>query len=138
MEDSLVSLGFGYKRHTIPCANRYNNNRISHGRRQPVYFCSCAAGTRRSPVIADKIRHLEFYCDDVVDHGPFKHTRFPMPVRISLDASDQNDEKLLESYLQPALKDFIFYGGPISDTFLEKLQVCISYLLSFIFRNFIS
>jgi hypothetical protein len=45
----FISLGFGYKRHTIPCANRYNNNRISHGRRQPVHFCSCAAGTRRSP-----------------------------------------------------------------------------------------
>ncbi len=84
---------------------------------------------------ADKIRHLEFYGDDAMHHGLFKHIRFPMLERISLDASDQNNEKLLESYLQPALKDFLFYGGPISDTFLEKLQVCISYLLSFVISS---
>ena len=49
-----------------------------------------------------------------------------------LDSSFQNDKKLLEPYLQPALKSFISYGGPISDTFLEKLQVPMQY----IFRNF--
>jgi hypothetical protein len=79
---------------------------------------------------ADKIRHLEFDDDDFTHHALFKHIRFPMLERIVLDASDQNDEKLLEPYLQPALKNFIFYGGPISDTFLEKLQVRIFFYLS--------
>ncbi|KAN0087353.1 hypothetical protein V8E54_001041 [Elaphomyces granulatus] len=71
---------------------------------------------------ADKIRHLEFHWDDAMHHQLFKHIRFPILEHISLDTSDQNDEKSLESYLQPALKNFRFYGGPISDTFLEKLQ----------------
>jgi hypothetical protein len=85
---------------------------------------------------ADKIRHLEFHGDDAMYYGLFKHTRFPMLECISLDASNQKfDEKLLESYLQPALKIFHFHRGPISDTFLEKLQVCISYLLSFVISS---
>jgi hypothetical protein len=29
---------------------------------------------------------------------------------IVLDASDQNEEKLLEPYLQPALKEFSFFA----------------------------
>jgi hypothetical protein len=79
---------------------------------------------------ADKIRELLFYADDAVHHGLFKHTRFPMLECIFLDSSDLNDEKILEPYLQPTLREFLFFGGPISDTFLEKLQVCISYYLS--------
>ena len=53
---------------------------------------------------------------------------------ISVDTSDLNEEKLVKRYdisngLR-ILKEFYFFGGPISDTFLEKLQVCISYYLS--------
>jgi hypothetical protein len=77
---------------------------------------------------ADKIQHLEFAGEDSMHHGLFQHVGFPMLERIVLGDSDQNDEKLLKPYLQPTLKAFIFHGGPISDAFLENLQVCISYL----------
>jgi hypothetical protein len=80
---------------------------------------------------ADNIRRLEFLGDDSKHHGLFKNVRFPTLECIVLDASDQNEEKLLEPYLQPALKEFSFFGGPISDAFLEKLQVCTSYLSYF-------
>jgi hypothetical protein len=80
---------------------------------------------------ADKIRRLEFLDDDCKHHGLFKNVRFPMLECIVLDASDQNEEKLLEPYLQPALKEFFFFGGPISDAFLEKLQVYTSDLSYF-------
>ena len=76
---------------------------------------------------AKKIRHLEFDGDCHL-HELFKYISFPMLERVVLDASDQNDEESLEQYLQPTLKAFIFYGGPISDTFLEKLQVRALYL----------
>jgi hypothetical protein len=78
---------------------------------------------------ADKIRDLAFYGDDDIHHGIFKHIRFPMLEHISFDSSDLNDEKSLEPYLQPTLKDFHFFGGPISDTFLEKLQVWMHIVL---------
>jgi hypothetical protein len=77
---------------------------------------------------ADKIRHLRFSGSNSRYHRLFTRVRFPVLERVVLDASDENDEKLLEPYLQPALKAFIFYGGLISDAFLEKLQVCVSYV----------
>jgi hypothetical protein len=92
-------------------------------------------GPQQLQLHAEKIRQLELAYDDAVHLVLFKDVRFPMLERVVLDhASDQIDEKLFEPYLQPALKDFIFYGGPISDAFLEKLQVRISH----IFHNFIS
>jgi len=72
---------------------------------------------------ADKIRQLEFIGDDCMHHRLFKDVIFSKLERVVIDASDENEERLLEQYLQPALRAFLFYGGPISDTFLEKLQV---------------
>ena len=71
---------------------------------------------------AKNIRHLEFDGDCHL-HELFKYISFPILERVVLDTSYQNNEESLEPYLQPTLKGFIFYGGPISDTFLEKLQV---------------
>ncbi|KAI1655464.1 hypothetical protein F4813DRAFT_391600 [Daldinia decipiens] len=75
---------------------------------------------------AKSLRCLEFAADDSTHHGAFRDIKFPTLERLVLDASDQNEEHLLKPYLQSALKEFIFFGGPISDRFLETLQACIS------------
>ncbi|KAI0884570.1 uncharacterized protein GGS22DRAFT_163814 [Annulohypoxylon maeteangense] len=67
-------------------------------------------------------RSLEFAGDDSVHHVAFRGSKFPALERLVLDASDQNDEDSLKPYLQPALKEFSFFGGPISDAFLKTLQ----------------
>lgn len=74
---------------------------------------------------ANSLRSLEFIADDSMYHGVFKDIKFPTLERLALDASSQNEEHLLKPYLQPALKAFIFYGGPISENFLVTLQVCL-------------
>ena len=73
---------------------------------------------------AESLRSLEFAADDAMHHGAFRGIKFPVLERLVLDASDQNEEEFLMPYLQSALKEFLFYGGPISDRFLETLQVC--------------
>ena len=73
---------------------------------------------------AENLRSLEFAADDAAHHGAFRGIKFPVLERLVLDASDQNEEGSLMPYLQSALKEFLFYGGPISDRFLETLQVC--------------
>lgn len=80
---------------------------------------------------AEKIRELDFAGDDCKHHKSFKGVSFSKLERVVIDASDENEERWLEPYLQPELKAFIFYGGPISDAFLDKLLVSISYLLEF-------
>ncbi|KAI1084545.1 hypothetical protein F5B20DRAFT_522096 [Whalleya microplaca] len=70
----------------------------------------------------DNIRHLEFAGDDSIHHGLFKDSSFPKLEKLVLDASDSNDETSLKPYLQSSLKCLHFYGGPISDVFLETLQ----------------
>ncbi|KAI1371606.1 hypothetical protein F4677DRAFT_304878 [Hypoxylon crocopeplum] len=71
---------------------------------------------------ADKVIHLEFFAEDSVHHKLFRNLRFPNLESLELDASDDNDDAALEPYLQPQLNCLLFYGGPISDAFLEKLQ----------------
>ncbi|OTA89373.1 hypothetical protein M434DRAFT_14587 [Hypoxylon sp. CO27-5] len=70
----------------------------------------------------DKIVHLQFFGDDAIYHELFRGLKFPNLEVLSLDANDLNNDESLEPYLQPKLKSFRFYGGPISDVFLEKLQ----------------
>ncbi|KAI0846944.1 hypothetical protein F5Y00DRAFT_263966 [Daldinia vernicosa] len=71
---------------------------------------------------AKSLRSLEFAAGDSTYHAAFRDTKFQTLERLVLDASDQNEEHLLKPYLQYALKAFIFFGGPISDRFLETLQ----------------
>ncbi|KAI0098471.1 hypothetical protein F4814DRAFT_123583 [Daldinia grandis] len=70
---------------------------------------------------ATKVVSLEFFADDASHHKLFKDLKFPNLETLWLDASDYNDDASLEPYLQPKLKRFIFYGGPISDSFLDQL-----------------
>jgi hypothetical protein len=78
---------------------------------------------KRLQLYADGIRSLEFSGEDCNHHRLFRDVKFPKLERISIDASEENEGSLLEPYLQPNLKVFEFYGGRISDDFLEKLQV---------------
>ncbi|KAI1135522.1 hypothetical protein F5Y05DRAFT_174211 [Hypoxylon sp. FL0543] len=70
----------------------------------------------------DKVVHLEFFADDATYHEAFKGHKFPNLEFLSLDANELNNDESLEPYLQPKLKSLRFYGGPISDAFLEKLE----------------
>ncbi|KAI1411604.1 hypothetical protein F5Y13DRAFT_56390 [Hypoxylon sp. FL1857] len=83
----------------------------------------------------DQIVHLQFLCDDAIYHKIFERLRFPDLEVLSLDANDLNNDKSLESYLQPKLKRFRFYGGPISDAFLEKLQNSCPHLEELLIDN---
>ncbi|KAI1101128.1 hypothetical protein F4804DRAFT_21741 [Jackrogersella minutella] len=71
---------------------------------------------------ADKIVHLEFLAGESAHHILFREVKFPNLETLVLDASDLNDDESIEPYLQPSLTRLIFYGGPISDVSLEKLQ----------------
>ncbi|KAI2779418.1 hypothetical protein F4815DRAFT_194222 [Daldinia loculata] len=84
---------------------------------------------------ADKVVSLEFFADDASHHKLFKDLKFPNLESLWLDASDYNDDASLEPYLQPKLKRFIFYGGPISDSFLDKLQTSCPLLEELLIDN---
>ncbi|KAF3066339.1 hypothetical protein GL218_09169 [Daldinia childiae] len=84
---------------------------------------------------ADKVASLEFFGDDASHHTLFKDLKFPNLETLWLDASDHNDDTSLEPYLQPKLKRFIFYGGPISDSFLDKLQTSCPLLEELLIDN---
>jgi hypothetical protein len=72
---------------------------------------------------ADSTRHLEILVDDCKHHALFHGVQFRQLESVSIDASeDNNNARLLEPYLQPSLKSFQFYGGMLSDGFLEKLR----------------
>ncbi|KAI8965494.1 hypothetical protein F5Y11DRAFT_312483 [Daldinia sp. FL1419] len=83
----------------------------------------------------DRVTSLEFFADDASHHGLFRGLKFPNLEAIWLDASDDNDSASLEPYLQPKLKRFVFYGGPISDAFLQKLQVSCPFLEELLIDN---
>ncbi|KAI0845373.1 hypothetical protein F5Y00DRAFT_170074 [Daldinia vernicosa] len=84
---------------------------------------------------ANKIVSLEFFADDASHHKLFKDLKFPNLENLWLDASDYNEGAHLEQYLQPKLKRFIFYGGPISDSFLDKLQASCPLLEELLIDN---
>lgn len=83
--------------------------------------------TKGLQLYADCVRFLDFLGDDCKHHRLFKDVAFPKLEHVSIDSSDGNEGALLEPYLQPSLKIFQFYGGSISDSFLEKLQVSSVY-----------
>lgn len=72
---------------------------------------------------AGKVKSLDFAHDDSSYHRLFVNTSFPRLADISIDSSDDNREDVLLQYLQPRLRRFDFYGGPISDAFLMQIQV---------------
>lgn len=72
---------------------------------------------------AQKVKSLDFADDDCSYHPFFVNTSFPRLAHISIDSSDANCEDVLLQYLQPRLRRFHLYGGPISDAFLMQIQV---------------
>ncbi|KAK6952590.1 hypothetical protein Daesc_004880 [Daldinia eschscholtzii] len=84
---------------------------------------------------ADEVVHLEFFGDDSSHHKLFKDLRFSNLETLWLDASDHNDDASLDPYLQSKLRRFIFYGGPISDVFLDKLQASCPLLEELLIDN---
>ncbi|KAI1802528.1 hypothetical protein F4811DRAFT_563183 [Daldinia bambusicola] len=84
---------------------------------------------------ADKAVNLDFFANDSAHHKLFKNVSFPNLETLCLDASDHNDEASLGPYLQPKLKRFFFYGGPISDVFLEKLRAACPLLEELLIDN---
>ncbi|KAI0836226.1 hypothetical protein F5Y06DRAFT_112358 [Hypoxylon sp. FL0890] len=83
----------------------------------------------------DKVVHLQFFADDAIYHEIFRGHTFPNLETISLDANELNNDESLEPYLRPKLKRFRFYGGPISDAFLEKLQNSCPHLEELLIDN---
>ena len=74
---------------------------------------------------ANKIRELDIAGDECIHQRLFKDVTFPVLERVAIDSWDGNEDRLLEPYLQSNLKSFRFFGGPITDGFLQKLQVGI-------------
>lgn len=72
---------------------------------------------------AQKVKSLDFADNDCSYHRFFVNTSFPRLADISIDSSDDNCEDVLLQYLQPRLRRFHFFGGPISDAFLMRIQV---------------
>ncbi|KAI1463515.1 uncharacterized protein F4812DRAFT_241838 [Daldinia caldariorum] len=84
---------------------------------------------------ADRVVNLEFIANESAHHKLFKNLSFPNLETLWLDASDHNDDASLGPYLQPKLKRFIFYGGPISDVFLDKMQASCPLLEELLIDN---
>ncbi|KAI5922938.1 hypothetical protein F4810DRAFT_228974 [Camillea tinctor] len=85
---------------------------------------------------ASTIEDLAFFTDkDAAHHGIFLGVPLPRLSSISLDASDANTEAALEPYLQPSLRRFCLYGGPVSDEFLDKLRESCPSLEHFLLDN---
>ncbi|KAI1442536.1 hypothetical protein F5Y02DRAFT_396297 [Annulohypoxylon stygium] len=62
--------------------------------------------------------------EDCEHHGALKGLKLENLKSLSLAKSSNNTDDALLPYLQPRLESLFFYGGPISDLFFEKLQVC--------------
>ena len=88
----------------------------------PTLVALAEQGHQNLESYASQVRVLEFAGDDCDKHELFQDIDFSNLERVEIDASDKNEEHLLTPYLQPSLKAFFFYGGPISDNFLDKLQ----------------
>ena len=77
----------------------------------------------RIGLYTSKVESLDFAGDDCQHHALFIGASFPRLAGITIDASDENHEKVLLQYLQSQLRRFDFFGGPISDAFLIEIQV---------------
>ncbi|KAI9718570.1 MAG: hypothetical protein M1812_004021 [Candelaria pacifica] len=76
----------------------------------------------RLQIYAKKVRKLTLTADDARYNHLFVDIQFPRLETIVLDSSAYNVEENLLQFLQPSLRNFHIYGGPIGDTLLREIQ----------------
>ncbi|KAI2464857.1 hypothetical protein F4781DRAFT_52997 [Annulohypoxylon bovei var. microspora] len=92
----------------------------------PIFYLASLACSQPQVLQAslDKVEVLEFINGQTCHHRLFQDYTFPNLEALVLESSAYNNDDALIPYLQPKLKSLHFYGGPITDVTLERLQVC--------------
>lgn len=101
----------------------------------PIHALAALPGDRLQ-YYADKIVDLQFSAYECKFHHHFTFTVFPRLETIVMHGSEYNQDLYLEQYLQPRLRRFDVFGGLLTDGFLAKMQVCLTY--SRVTRNAVS
>ncbi|KAH8653536.1 hypothetical protein BX600DRAFT_471131 [Xylariales sp. PMI_506] len=83
----------------------------------------------RLQLYASKVGTLAFNGPQSEFHERLKGVHFPSLKSISIDSYHPDDGKLyLRQYLHPSLEEFMFYGGPLDEDFLDFMVAACPHL----------
>ncbi|KAI9696821.1 MAG: hypothetical protein M1836_005183 [Candelina mexicana] len=89
----------------------------------------------RLQLYAKKVRKFTLNADDARYNHLFAYTEFPRLETIVLDSSPYNEVETLLPFLQPSLRKFFIYGGPVGDTLLYELRIRSPHLEDLLIDN---